>query len=416
VEKTINPIKTKSMSQSYFLKNLPTPLHFWVRPMLLLSLGLHGLFLAIPIAYEKKPVPIKKEPEKVKITQLPTTPASPTPRLAVKPTPQVRPSIRPQPTPIRQRVSDIPPIPPLTRSLPLPQSQPIPERIPPQPTATATPPQPTPERTAPQPTATLPQPTPEITPPQSIATPASPQPTPEQTPNSTVQNPFADFPFPANAQSGSLGLLSGENDKSARNTVDGVDQVVAFYNKELPTNKFNFQPITNEADLKVFEVSKDSGTPQYLHLISQDGKTVILLASQQVPDLKSLKNAEARSQEEIAFYDNVLKPLENDEKLILNAVEPDDIAKVPESTKFSDTNKFRALVKTGKLAPKSPQELSAIYEAQLTQNGFTKISKEAPYGGALTYKIEQGKFTMYMYFVVNTDNNTLVLLSKDSPF
>jgi hypothetical protein len=53
-------------------------------------------------------------------------------------------------------------------------------------------------------------------------------------------------------------------------------------------------------------------------------------------------------------------------------------------------NKFRPLVKTGNLAPKSPDELAAIYANQLNQQGFTQISKEAAYGGALVYKVNPG--------------------------
>ncbi len=390
------------MNQPYFLKNLPAPLQFWIRPILLISLALHGLLLGIPIPAEKKPTPVKKEPEKVKITQLPTKSSAvvpkATPSAAVpkpKPSPVMASPIRPRPQPIRQAALDIPPVPPRAKVIPRPQPQPTPQQKNPSPT-----PSPTPAQTPPLPTA--------------IETP-SPS-TPAPTPDSTVKDPNADFPIYPNAESGSVGLLVGEIDKAARHTTDGLDQVVAFYSKELPARKFNPKPLTDEAELKVYEVSKEGGTPQYLHLISKDGKTVILLASQQVPDLKSLKSAEARNPEEIAFYDNVLKPLENDEKLVLSTVEPGDIAKVPDAAKFADTNKFQFRAKTGRLSPKSPEELFAIYEAQLSQNGFAQISKEASYGGALTYKITQGKFTTYMYFVVNTDNNTIVILSKDSPF
>ena len=378
------------MNQSYFQKNLPAPVQFLVRPMLLISLGLHGLLLAIPMPSKQKPEAPKKEPEKVKITQLPTTRPSPKPSSrsspipTPKPTPQVRQTPRPQPTPIRQPSLVIPPVSPQTKSIPRPQPQPRPTPTPPKPTPTPTPPKPTP--------------------------------TPSPSPSPTIENPFADFPIYPKTQGGSLGLLSGETDQSARNTTDGLDQVAAFYKNELPARKFNAASLTEETNLKVYQVSKEGGKPQFLHLISKDGKTVIVLASEEIKDLNSLKDAEARSNEEIAFYDNVLKPLENDEKLILNAVESDDITKLPEAAKFADTNKFQPRVKTGKLAPKSPEELAAIYEAQLSQNGFTQISKEAPYGRALTYKVTQGKFKIYMYFVVNTDNNTLVILSKDSPF
>lgn len=384
------------MNQSYFLKNLPAPLQPWVRPMLLISIALHGLLLAIPMPPKPKPEAPKKEPEKVKITQIPITPPAPKPsvRPSPRPTPLVRQSPRPKPTPIR-RPSTIPPI-TQARTIPRPQPQPSPQQTPqqtPSPTAQQTPPPPTPEQT--------------------------PSPVPEQSPNSEVQNPFADFPFPNNAEIGSLGLLSGETDKSARNTADGIDQVVSFYNSQLPLKKFTSSSVTDEPELKVYQVNKEGGDSQFLHLISKQGKTVIVLASQPIPkeDLKSLKDAEARSPEEIAFYD-IIKQLENNEDLALAAVEPGDITKFPEPDKFNDTNKFEFRSKTVSFKPMSPQELFAEVEASLTGNGFTQISQEGNYGGTnvLTYKVTQGSFSRYLYFVPTSDNRTVIILSKDSPF
>jgi len=382
------------MNQSYLLKNLPAPLQPWVRPMLLVSITLHGLLLAIPMPPKPKPEAPKKEPEQVKITQIPTIPPAPRPsvRPSPRPSPLVRQSPRPEPTPIR-RPSTIPPI-TQARTIPRPQPQPSPQQTPqqtPSPTAQQTPPPLTPEQT--------------------------PSPAPDSTPSSEVQNPFADFPFPGNAQLGSLGLLSGETDKSARNTTDGIEQVVSFYDSQLPSRKFTSAPITNESNLKVFEVAKDGGERQYLHLISKEGKTVIVLASQQITDLNALKDAEARSPEEIAFYD-IVKQLENDENLALAAVEPGDITKFPEPDKFSDTNKFELRSKTVSFKPMSPQELFTEVEASLTANGFTQISQEGNYGGAnvLTYKVTQGSFYRYLYFVPTSDNRTVIILSKDSPF
>jgi hypothetical protein len=360
--------------------------------MLLVSIALHGLLLAIPMPPKPKPETPKKEPEKVKITQIPITP--PTPRPSVRPSPRpsplVRQSPRPKPTPIR-RPSTIPPI-TQARAIPRPQPQPSPQQIP-APTAQQTPPPPTPERT--------------------------PSPSPEQTPNSEVQNPFADFPFPNNAEIGSLGLLSGETDKSARNTAEGIEKVVSFYNSQLPQKKFTSSSVTDEPELKVYQVNKEGGDSQFLHLISKEGKTVIVLASQPIPkeDLKSLKDAEARSPEEIAFYD-IIKQLENNEDLALAAVEPGDVTKFPEPDKFNDTNKFEFRSKTVSFKPMSPQELFAEVEASLTANGFTQISPEGNYGGAnvLTYKVTQGSFSRYLYFVPTSDNRTVIILSKDSPF
>ncbi|HEY9602817.1 MAG TPA: hypothetical protein V6C85_14485 [Allocoleopsis sp.] len=377
------------MTESYFVKNLPTPVQALWRPMLLISIGLHGLLLVTPTPSEQKPQTpqTKKEPEKVKITQIPTTPKLPIPKTAPTVTPKPSPVVaRPQPQPIRSAAPIIPAVSPRSKVIPRPQAKPTPEQKTPSPT---------------------PSPTPQAA--------TSPSPTPQATPSPTVQDPFADFPFPSGVQPGSLGLLPADTDKAARNTTEKLEQVVAFYNQELSNRKYTAKPLTDEADLKVYEVSKDGGAPQYLHLISKDGKTVILLASQQVSDLKSLKSAETRSPEELAFYDAV-KQLENDENLALAAVEPSDISKFPEPDKFNDANKFEFRSKTVPFKPMSPDELYAQVEAKLSQSGFSQISKEATYGGGQTYKITQGSFTRYLYFVPTSDNRTVVILSKDSPF
>jgi hypothetical protein len=409
------------MNQSYFQKNLPASLQFWVRPMLLLSLGLHGVLLALPLPSEKKPAPpAKKEPEKIKITQLPTTPpapnASPRPvvRATPRPTPQVRPSIRPQPSPIRQRMSDIPPIPPLTRATPRPQPQLTPSPTPTPSQATATPsPTPTPSQAtatqSPTPSQATATPSPTPTPSQATATP-SPQPTPEQSPN--LLNPFADFPFPDNAQPGSLGLLPGETDKAARNITDGLEQVVAFYNTALPAKNFKSQQINEAAEFKVFKVSKEGAESQFLHLISKEGKTVIVLAPQEIKDLNALKSAEARSAEEIAF-DNALAPIKQSEDF--GAVFPEDLGKLPQPQQFADINKFRGIIATTTFKPMSPEDLFNDVNTKLVEAGFTQITSIGSYGGGQAYKVSQGSFTTYLYFVANRDNKTIMLVSKDAP-
>lgn len=388
------------MNQSYFQKNLPKPLQFWVRPMLLLSLGLHGLFLAIPIPSEKKPVPTKKEPDKIKITQLPTTPPAPnpSPRPVIRPTPKPTPQLRPS---IRQRASDIPPIPPLTKSIPRSQPQPTPKQTPPPPTPTPTPSQ----ATA---TPSLAPPTP--TPSPATATPASSPPSPQPSPNS-LQNPFADFPFPDQAQRGSLGLLS-EADQAARNTPQALDQVVDFYKTALPPKKFDAKPINEATEFKVYKVSKEGAEPQFLHLISKNGKTVIVLASQEIKDLSVLKSAQTRSTEEIAF-DSALAPIKASEDF--GAVFTEDLGKLPEPDKFADTNKFRGIVATTTFKPMSPGELFNEVNGKLVEAGFQKIDPVGKYGGGDVYKVTQGNFMTYLYFVANRENKTIMLVSNDAP-
>jgi hypothetical protein len=75
------------MAQTYLLKNIPSPLRSLIRPMLVLSLGLHALILFTPLQGEKKPEPLKEEEKQVKITQLPTVRPSPKPAAVKRRTP-----------------------------------------------------------------------------------------------------------------------------------------------------------------------------------------------------------------------------------------------------------------------------------------------------------------------------------------
>jgi hypothetical protein len=78
------------MAQTHFLKNVPAPLRSLIRPMLVLSLGLHALILFAPLQAEKKPEPLKEEEKQVKITQLPTARPSPKPAAVKRRTPPAR--------------------------------------------------------------------------------------------------------------------------------------------------------------------------------------------------------------------------------------------------------------------------------------------------------------------------------------
>lgn len=81
-------------------KGLPAPLRQVCKPMWLLSLGVHGVLLAVPIPFAEKPKPdLEKKPQElVRLTQLEPTPAAVTidPKIERRFNPQVK--RRPQPT------------------------------------------------------------------------------------------------------------------------------------------------------------------------------------------------------------------------------------------------------------------------------------------------------------------------------
>lgn len=97
------------MNLSYNMKNSPNHLQALIRPMLLISLTLHGLFLLMPMPEEKaKSVP-KKE-KTVKVTQLALSPSKP----AARTTPKTSIATRPKVTPLTSR-----PVQPISRRQPV---------------------------------------------------------------------------------------------------------------------------------------------------------------------------------------------------------------------------------------------------------------------------------------------------------
>lgn len=138
------------MNQSYLLrKKLPPILQVLYRPMLFLSLGLHSIFLMLPMPQSTKPqVEQKPQNEELEITQLLAPPKKPSPQPSVQtttlqrqlpsPTPRITPRITSQPK-LSRSISSTPqstptPIPtPLASPTPLPSpeasptQEPIPE-------------------------------------------------------------------------------------------------------------------------------------------------------------------------------------------------------------------------------------------------------------------------------------------------
>jgi hypothetical protein len=140
------------MNQPYSKRNLPFPL--WVL-MLLVSLGLHGLVLMMPIPSDPRKAQLPKQ-AKIKITQLPTFASPPSLKLSPQPSPQPA-SSPPQVSFQTQSPAPIRSIPPSARPTPKPISKPKSLSTPalkPTPTLTLTPslPTPTPSTNTPTPT------------------------------------------------------------------------------------------------------------------------------------------------------------------------------------------------------------------------------------------------------------------------
>jgi len=202
----------------------------------IISLGLHGIFLWLPIPGEKTSAPVKPEEKKVRITQLPTgTKAIATKSPIAKPT--VKANLVPKLTTVRPRT-----VIPAIRPTPPPETE---------------------------------SPKPQVTPQTSASPPES---------LSSNANPWQDFPQYPGAKPGCYNL------PSCLQTEKPLAEVGAYFEKELPEKKYSATPTVNEPDRKVYQVSRD-GVTQYLSLIFVEGKGTLYVLAEEPRTLADLSQA-----------------------------------------------------------------------------------------------------------------------------
>ncbi|MGG6295768.1 hypothetical protein ACQ4M4_15375 [Leptolyngbya sp. AN02str] len=261
------------MLQPTFLKNLPAPVQFVLRPWLFVSLILHGVVLVLPIL-PNQPEPLPPPEERVSLT-----PIAPTPQR----TPRSRPQVTPQPTPSAV-------------TAPRPASQPIVQM----PVTRPMVPQPTVQRPnvqqpviqpspTPSPVATsTPTPTPSASPasvvPTPEATPAAPSETPTaleteldqrvQTVANTPESPKAEdeISFP-HVEGATQGCASREDcwqtdDTQWRSLARGLEESLAAQGYSTEVLALNL-----DTGVRVYAVAKDEAVEYYLSVVSTPSGT-----------------------------------------------------------------------------------------------------------------------------------------------
>lgn len=181
----------------------------------------------------------------------------------------------------------------------------------------------------------------------------------------------------------------------------------AKFEELLKAKGFTPTVTTGDATFKVYQVSLGDVAPQFLHLISQDGKTVMLLAPQAYT-LDALKNSQVEQQtpEERAL-ETAFK--EVDDELVLSAISMNDLV---EPSKFAGVQLAGLL---GKAKQKTPEELGSYLQSKLSGKGFV-VSPMGNYGGGVLYKVTQNNFTAYVSLVPTKDGKgTAILNLKNSP-
>lgn len=349
---------------------IPSPMQALVRPMLFAALGLHALILFAPLPKEQQKPPENKETP-VKITQLPTTKANSQPKL-----PKVTIAKVNKPTlPKINRVSANPIV---------------------------------------QTSVTQPRPVEE-----SNLSPSKSQPLYQTTETATS---FADFPQyqPSTPDCFEKGL--GEN---CRVAIAALTTVESFYQSAPKAKGFTVTPAENGAGTKIFSVTAKSGETRYLSLFSDEPTIVILLSSEKITDLASLKGSVSPPADYVELLATVLpegdrsdNPANNanpeqfgQPQMFYNVVDEAELQKgtIPELRPGIDTSPKLALGQ----APAT--FYSATLEPEL-KGIFDEAAKQGQYGGGDLYRLKKGSTTIYLNLIpVKGQEGTIVVTWLKDP-
>jgi hypothetical protein len=354
------------------LKSLPEPFNQLARPLVLVSVGLHAALLLTPIPSP----PAKSKPEQpktVKVTVLP--PIKSSKRL------------------VKNKFAD--------KSLFKPHSSPVVQKG-------LVIQRPTKKNLTQVPNQKAPKPQ---TAPSSAVKPA-----PADEPSADPNNPFSDFPHFPGALPGCMGV------QSCYETGKPIDVAVQHFQQQLPLKKYSVTSAVNDADRKVFQVSK-GGAQQFLSILSE-GKTAMYVLAE-----KPLMIADLQQTVQIPsdFSENILAQLpagaDGESTDILpdlfasptnffpTAAEKvnDDSVMLPKQNDEIDSMK---LVR-GKMPP---QLLSEFFTPNLNQAGYQLKAVGASGGGQL-YELKKGTFKPFYLNLVPAQGGkgTIVVVWRSKP-
>ncbi len=364
------------MTISYSLKN-----YSWqklIRPMLLLSVGVHGLLLFAPMPTQKVQNSQKAATqEKVKLTQLPT---SNSPRAIEKPS---RTAVKPSPanrqtnTPVtRQKSISEPAIRPSSKVTAISKVAKTTPRV---------------LASAPSEISILPNP-------------------------NNSNDPFIDFPKYINSQPGSLGLFKAQLDQTSQQTQDEISAVSQYFERELKGREYKVTFAKNEADTKVFEVTKGN-TTKFLNLINHNGGTVIALASE-ILNPENINAVVKVSPEEEAFISILDKiNFENIEQPDLYLTDPSLFYAKFGAGKdgFYEVEQKSNTVGTIRLIPNQlPEQVFRTIFAPTLKSGGFEVNLQGQYGGGKVYEVKQGTFITYLNLLPTADRKGTVVVSWSS--
>ncbi|MCA1993297.1 MAG: hypothetical protein LDL41_14845 [Coleofasciculus sp. S288] len=397
------------MQLPYFLKNLPPSTRLLFRPMLLISLVLHGVVLVLPASFESKPSEFSEKEETVKITKIPLVSKSSSqafpqssPTLIAKLPPQPPQASRLQTTDIRPTRQTNPS--PIKNTRPTRQTNPSSNQSISQQSVNS-------DASQSQQNATTSQGSDEGT---GLA--------------EKIEDFFSIFPRYPGAKKRSGGVLRTDFDDATYlfHTEDTLETVASKFEKELlPNEKFTRpERIRDETNFKVYRVSsKSTGETKYLHLIFKDGKTAIYLES----DNYSLAQLiEARTEDSgYTLFTGYIFTAINSVKLQYNLKDFDpenDINNLVATEQFRGKNfALNNARKTTAANPISVDNLVSSLKEQLQKLSELRAKplslevQEGGYEGTPLYKVTDGQYDSYLIFAPTKDNQTVIILARDDP-
>ncbi|MEC4802850.1 MAG: hypothetical protein SAJ12_11355 [Jaaginema sp. PMC 1079.18] len=395
---------------------------FFFQPWFYLALGVHAGLLWLPLAPDSKLAETPPEEDTIQVTQLPSssdsdlssegnnseteTPSSALPKLQPLP-PYTAPPSSPQ-KPSKARSEDVEVGMSVTTPTPAPSPSPTPQS----------------EN----------QPTPSSTPPKDNSTPAAHS-THDSNPfgensggqrgsrgdntgnsgsTTEISDFFALFPRYSNAQAGSGGILRSEFENAAYlyNTSDNISGVVAYFDSELPNTSFTWEQTFEDGNFKVYKVTNtETSETKYLHLFSQDEKTVLYLEENNYT-LAQLSEAEVRVVVDTVLTNIMTTAYINEIMLAeINDRNPVDSRNLflgnAEEVKF-----YTTLTEIGSLSSFAEKIEQSVTETNPNFE-FIKIGESQ---AGITYKfLEDNSFT-YFTFVQGDDGQSVMIISPVNPF
>jgi hypothetical protein len=353
----------------FYFKRLPPTLGWFIRPALLLSLGLHALLLLLPLLPDRSTESAEVDTATPEETAVSLTP------LPIEPTPQ--PSIADAPLP-----SSAPtPIPTPSVSSPVPA--PVPAPIP-----------------APAP---LPAPLPTVDP-APAASPASPEAAPSPTPSPTpaavappqnqIVAPFADFPHLTEASA-----CANQATEGCRQVSGNFRQVSQTLREQLRQQGYtvSLQDDLEETGRQVYAVTKDDRT-RYLSVISSElGSTAYVLAAEPVTqaDIEQVGTVQAEleaSLSQLAGDASVTSAQLAYPEFFFTADQPR-----PDIRSFYQINGT------------APAPLGDRLTQALQTEGF-QLSPLGEYGGGSVYEVSRGAFLGYLNIVPTVDGRGAIVV------